>query len=74
MSKPQLSTKGIKNNAFRNGIDVNFILWINNVYIYVWPCSLHAFDYIRFHMNFLKIIEFNLWGYKEKDYFFGPFG
>ncbi len=41
MSKPKLSTKGIKNNAFRNGIDVNFVLWINNVYIYVWPCCMH---------------------------------
>jgi hypothetical protein len=56
MFKPQPFTKGIKNNAFRNGIDVNFGLWINNVYIYVWPCSLHAFDYIRNHMKILKII------------------
>ncbi len=66
--------KGIKMNALRNAIDVNFLLWINNDYIYVWPCSLHAFDYIRNHIKFLKVRKFNLSGYKEKDYFFGSFG
>jgi hypothetical protein len=42
-------------NALRNAIDVNFLLWINNGYIYVWPCSLHAFGYIRNHMKILKV-------------------
>jgi len=45
-----------------------------DAYIYVWSCSLHTFDYIRNHMKFLKITEFNFWHYKGKDYFFGPFG
>ncbi len=74
MSKLHLFIKGIKKNGLRNEIDVNFLLWINNAYIYVWPCSLHAFDYIRNHMTFLKVKEFNHWGSKEKEYFFWLFG
>jgi hypothetical protein len=40
-----------------------FFLWINNVYIYVWPCLLHAFDYIINHMknhNLYILINHNL--------------
>ncbi len=29
--------------------------WINNTYIYVWPCSLDLFDYIIDHMKILKV-------------------
>jgi hypothetical protein len=72
--KLHLFIKGIKRNGLNNTIDVNFLLWINNAYIYVWPCSLHAFDYIKTHMKCLKITKFNCWGYKETNYFFGPFG
>ncbi len=25
-------------NALSNSIDNNFFLWINNAYMYVWPC------------------------------------
>jgi hypothetical protein len=71
MSKLHLFIKGTKKNALRITIDVNFLLWINNVYIYVYPCSLHAFDYIKNHMKFLRITKFNIWGCKEKDYFLG---
>jgi hypothetical protein len=72
--KFHLFIKGIKKNGLKNAIDVNFLLWINNDYIYAWPCSLHAFDYIKNHMKFLKVTKFNCWGCKENDYFFGPFG
>jgi hypothetical protein len=36
--------KKIKRNALKNAIDVTFFIWVNNAYIFVWPCSLHAFD------------------------------
>jgi len=50
---------------------MHFFLWINNVYIYVWPCLLHAFDYIINNVKILKVTKFNIWGFKEKDYFLG---
>jgi hypothetical protein len=71
MSKLNLFIKGIKRNGLRNAIDVNFLLWIYNVYIYVRPCSLHAFDYIKNHVKYLKMTKFNHWGYKEKDFYWG---
>ncbi len=47
MFKLYFFIKGIKRNALKNAIAVKFFLWMNNVYIYVWSCSLHAFDYIK---------------------------
>jgi hypothetical protein len=31
-------------NALSGVIDFNFVSWINIDYIYVWQCTLNAFD------------------------------
>jgi hypothetical protein len=71
VSKLILFIKGIKRNGLRNAIDVNFNLWINNFYMYVRPCPLHAFDYIKNHVKSLKTTKFNHWGCQEKDFYWG---
>jgi hypothetical protein len=41
MFKLYIFIKRIFKNALSNAINVNFLLWINNVYTYIWPCSLY---------------------------------
>ncbi len=62
MSKLYLFIKGIKKNALNNAIDVKKKLWLNNVYIYVWSCSMDAFDNIIYHMRILKDL---FWVWKQ---------
>lgn len=47
-----------------------FFYLINNPYIYIWPCSLDAYNYLQCHMRNLKGTKFIFGGYGEKDYFF----
>jgi len=61
--------KGIKLNALSGVIDFNFFSWINIDYIYVWQCSLNAFDYIIKNMKILRSYNSFKKGYKEKDNF-----
>jgi len=41
----------IKRNALKNVIDVTFFIWVNNAYVLVWKCSLHAFDSVINHIK-----------------------
>jgi hypothetical protein len=43
--------KKIKRNALKNAIDITFFIWVNNAYVFAWPCSLHAFDSIINHIK-----------------------
>ncbi len=39
------------------------------VCIYVWSCSLYAFDYIINHTNVLKAKNFNFWVVSKRTIF-----
>jgi hypothetical protein len=46
----------MKKDILHNAIEVNFLVWKVSVYIYVYPCSLDAFDFYFYFEDFVLYI------------------